>query len=154
MPVKSGRDRAAVDDTAAGAGIAEDGDVGDENALPGGASLPLLLMPPEKLVMPKIPIAVLFPEMTPVLVMPPPGPPEPNTATVLTKIPSDFPLIVPALLMPPVKVVTSLTLTPLEPAAILPPLLLTTPPVKIEVSSTKTPALGRATVRWRSCRHW
>jgi hypothetical protein len=99
-------------------------------------------MPPVKLpTFLETSIAALLTEMAPVLVMPPPGPPEPNIATRLTTIPCDFAVIVPLLLIPPVKVVTSLIWMPLEPAAILPPLLLTMPPAKSESLSTKTPAL-------------
>ena len=80
--------------------------------------------------------------MAPVLVMPPPGPPEPNIATLLTTIPCDFAVIVPLLLIPPVKVVTSLIWMPLEPAAILPPLLLTMPPAKSGVVVDKNARVG------------
>jgi hypothetical protein len=48
--------------------------------------------------------------------------------------------IVPALLIPPAKVVTSLTSMPLAPAAILPLAALRMPPEKIEVLLTKMPS--------------
>ena len=48
--------------------------------------------------------------------------------------------IVPALLIPPAKVVTSLTSMPLAPAAILPLAALRMPPAKIEVLLTKMPS--------------
>ena len=48
-------------------------------------------------------------------------------------------VIVPALMMPPVKVVTSLISMPLEPATILPLLLLRISPEKSEALSTKMP---------------
>ena len=48
--------------------------------------------------------------------------------------------ILPTLLMSPVKVVTSLTSMPVEPAAILPAPLLTMSPEKSEAFSTKMPS--------------
>jgi hypothetical protein len=57
-----------------------------------------------------------------------------------TKMPTrPVEVIVPALMMPPVKVVTSLISMPLEPATILPLLLLRISPEKSEALSTKMP---------------
>ena len=69
--------------------------------------------------------------------------------------------IVPALLIPPAKVVTSLTSMPLAPAAILPLAALRMPPEKIEVLLTKMPswecpraAVGDAAGKGRRIRHY
>jgi hypothetical protein len=123
---------AAIDDVAG-----EERSVFDENAVSARGNRARVTDAPAKVVtsltsMPVEPAAIL--PLLLLLISPE------KSEALSTKMPTrPVEVIVPALMMPPVKVVTSLISMPLEPATILPLLLLRISPEKSEALSTKMP---------------
>ena len=123
---------AAIDDVAG-----EERSVFDENAVSACGNRARVTDAPAKVVtsltsMPVEPAAIL--PLLLLLISPE------KSEALSTKMPTrPVEVIVPALMMPPVKVVTSLISMPLEPATILPLLLLRISPEKSEALSTKMP---------------
>jgi hypothetical protein len=141
------RDRVALDNTTAGAGIAEDGDAVGENAFPRGSECASVADAAGKAanVGGNLDCGVAGRNGAGVANATP-RPPEPKTATLLTKIPCDFAVILPLSVMPPANVAVFSTTMPLFPAEIVPLLETWMPPETTPSLLTRMPSLPAKTV--------